>query len=185
MQNRNITLVLNHRILTQTSQLFNDGSQGAVGNTLQFTGHSIRQRSTAQVPGLDVPLHQRHAGLLLRKEKGGDWFTVRISNHLYRFMPSYPKYVLKCVLHYTVYLLTQHVVACYLDSLWGKWVHWQHYRATLMDNKNESRGKMVLSCESWWKRRCHVRRGAQSLITLLNVNAAGMSQEPNEPERSF
>lgn len=36
----------------------------------------------------------------------------------------------------------------------------------------------------WVKRR--VRHEAQSLIiTLLNVNAAGMSREPNEPERSF
>lgn len=38
---RNSILTLNHRILTQTAQLFDDGRQGTVGNTLQFTGHPI------------------------------------------------------------------------------------------------------------------------------------------------
>lgn len=58
-------LVLEHRVLTQAAQLFDDGCQGAVSDTLQLTGHPIRQRPTAQVPGLNVPLHQRHSGLHL------------------------------------------------------------------------------------------------------------------------
>lgn len=53
--------------LTQAAQLFDDGCQGAVGDTLQFTGHSIRQSSSTQVLGLDTPLHQRHDWLLLRE----------------------------------------------------------------------------------------------------------------------
>lgn len=43
--------------LTESSQLFDDSSQGAVGHTLQFTTHTVRESSATQVPGLDVPLH--------------------------------------------------------------------------------------------------------------------------------
>lgn len=46
--------------LTQAAQLFDDGSQGAVGDTLQLTGHSIRQSSSTEMLGLNAPLHQRH-----------------------------------------------------------------------------------------------------------------------------
>jgi len=61
--------ILSYSKLTQTAQLFNDGCQRAVGDTLQLTGHPIRQRPTAQVPGLNVPLHQRHAALLLWRQQ--------------------------------------------------------------------------------------------------------------------
>lgn len=45
------------KTLTQTAQLAYDGSQGAVGHTLEFTGDALGQGSPAQVPGFDVPLH--------------------------------------------------------------------------------------------------------------------------------
>lgn len=45
------------RGLTQTAQLADDGSQGAVGHTLELTGDALGQGPPAQVPGLDVPLH--------------------------------------------------------------------------------------------------------------------------------
>lgn len=48
-------------VLTESSQLFDDGCQRAVCDTLQLIGHSVRQGSTTQVPGLDGSLHKRHA----------------------------------------------------------------------------------------------------------------------------
>lgn len=48
------------RRLTQAAQLPNDGGQGAVGHALELTGDASGQGPPAQVPGLDVPLHQGH-----------------------------------------------------------------------------------------------------------------------------
>lgn len=51
--------------LTQSPQLFDDGCQGAVSDTLQLAGDPVRHGSTAQVPGLDASFNQRHGGCAL------------------------------------------------------------------------------------------------------------------------
>ncbi len=45
---------------TESSQLFDDGRQCAVRDTLQLVGHAAGQSAPAQVLGFDGPLHQRH-----------------------------------------------------------------------------------------------------------------------------
>lgn len=83
--------------------------------------------------------------------------------------------------------ISQYAVALYLNPPLGNTANitatsWQTRKK---EGKLRKKNGLMFSCDCWWKRRCHVCRGAQSLITLLNVSAAGMSQEPNEPERSF
>lgn len=46
--------------LTQAAELADDGREGVVHHTLQLAADAIRELTTAEVTGLDVPLHQRH-----------------------------------------------------------------------------------------------------------------------------
>lgn len=54
--------------LTEATKLFDDGSEGAVGNTLQFTGDSIRYCTSTQVSRLYTAFYQWH-GLPMGREK--------------------------------------------------------------------------------------------------------------------
>lgn len=57
---RNIYSIVLKAALTESSELFDDSSQGAVGDTLQLTGDPIRQSAATQISGFNNPLHQRH-----------------------------------------------------------------------------------------------------------------------------
>lgn len=46
--------------LTQAAELADDGRERVVHHTLQLAADSLWQLPSAEVPGLDVPLHQRH-----------------------------------------------------------------------------------------------------------------------------
>lgn len=53
---------VNRRWLTEAAELADDVGQGHVGHALQLILDAPGQCRVAQVPGLDVPLYQRHSG---------------------------------------------------------------------------------------------------------------------------
>ena len=69
--------------LTEAAQLFDDGGQRGVGDTLQFAGHAIGQSASTQVPRLDVPLHQRHpdSGLDTQHKRTFVWLHIQVNKH--------------------------------------------------------------------------------------------------------
>lgn len=46
--------------LTQAAELTNDGRERVVHHTLQLAADALGELPSAEVTGLDVPLHQRH-----------------------------------------------------------------------------------------------------------------------------
>lgn len=46
--------------LTQAAELTDDGRQRVVHHTLQLAADALGEFPSAEVTGLDVPLHQRH-----------------------------------------------------------------------------------------------------------------------------
>lgn len=47
-------------LLTQAAELTDDGGESVVHHTLQLAADALRELPSAEVPGVDVPLHQRH-----------------------------------------------------------------------------------------------------------------------------
>lgn len=46
--------------LTQAAELTDDGRERVVHHTLQLAANALGELPSAEVTGLDVPLHQRH-----------------------------------------------------------------------------------------------------------------------------
>lgn len=165
-------------ILTETAQLFNDGSQGAVCHALQLTGHPIRQGSSAQVPGLYVPLHQRHDALILEKDTGKQTWWAWLDSTCHFRMRRQKNNPRNSSNHVWSCLTKKH--SHFVGSL---------YHFPEEDEREGNRLELVAGrlWESWensWAESPDGHGGVKSAVgrscsTLLNVNAARTSQKPN------
>lgn len=62
--------------LTQAAELTDDGRERVVHHTLQLAADALGELPSAEVTGLDVPLHQRHSEASHRQRLQGNRHTL-------------------------------------------------------------------------------------------------------------
>lgn len=69
--------------LTQTAELTDDGRERVVHHTLQLAADALGELPSAEVPGLNVPLHQRHGEASHRHDLQGNTGNKLCFRHCY------------------------------------------------------------------------------------------------------